>query len=165
MKICTQCTTDFQIAPEDRALYDQLGVTDPTLCPQCRNQCRLAWRNDRTFYRAKSAKSGSPIISMYPPDTQFKIYTPSEWYSDDWDPMDYGRDFDFNRPFFEQFAELQREVPRLSMDIVNCENSDYCNYCGDDKNCYFDIAGEGNEDCFYNLFIKYCKDSVDCTFV
>jgi hypothetical protein len=57
-----------------------------------------------------------------------------------------------------------KEVPRLGIDIVNCENSEYCNYCGDDKNCYLDIAGEANEDCYFNLFVKYSKDVVDSTF-
>lgn len=117
------------------------------------------------FYRDKSDLSGKPMISLYAPGRPYKIYTAEEWYSDAWNPMDYGRDFDFNRPFFEQFLELQKDVPRMNLDIVNCENSEFCNYCGDDKNCYLDIAGEANEDCYYNLFVKYSKDTVDCTFV
>jgi len=125
----------------------------------------MTWRNDRTFYHGKSALSGKPMISMYPPGTPYTVYLQDEWYSDKWDAMNYGRDFDFNRPFFEQFAELQLAVPRMNLDIVNCENSEYCNYCGDDKNCYLDIAGEANEDCYYNLFVKYSKDAMDCTFV
>ena len=92
------------------------------------------------------------------------VYHPDAWYGEDWNPLSYGRTFDFTRPFFEQFAELQRSVPRLGIDIVNCQNSYYCNYCGDDKNCYLDIAGEGNEDCFFNLFTKFSKDCCDCTF-
>jgi hypothetical protein len=125
----------------------------------------MAWRNDRTFYKANSALSNEPMISLYPSDTTYKIYLQSEWYGDKWDSLDYGRDFDFKRPFFEQFKELQLEVPRMNLDIVNCENSEYCNYCGDDKNCYLDIAGEANEDCFYNLFVKYSKNLIDCTFL
>ena len=66
--------------------------------------------------------------------------------------------------FFEQFADLMAKVPRIGMDLVNCENSDYCNYCGDNKNCYLDIAGEGNEDCFFNLFTKHSTDVMDSTF-
>jgi len=139
-------------------------IPSPSLCPACRNQRRMAHRNDRSFYKRKCDATGEQFISIYPSDSPFTVYKPSAWYSDNWDPMKYGREVDLHRPFFAQFQELQKVVPRLGIDIVNCENSDYCNYCGDDKSCYMDIAGEANEDCFYNLFIKYCKNCADCTF-
>ena len=170
---CTQCSTDFLIADEDLELYEKASprlqgkywhISSPTLCPNCRVQRRMGWRNDRTFYHRKCDLSGKQIISLYPENTPFPVYHQREWYSDKWDAMDYGQEFDFSRPFFEQWHELMLKVPRLGIDIVNCENSDYCNYCGDDKNCYLDIAGEANEDCYFDLFTKYSKDCVDCTF-
>jgi hypothetical protein len=163
-KICSTCQTKFTIATEDKQLYSQLGVPSPSLCPDCRHQRRLTYRNDRVFYNRKCDKSGKSFISIYAPEKPYTVYHPDKWNSDHWDPMDYGRDIDFSRPFFEQFAELQQQVPRLGIDIVNCENSLYCNYCGDDKNCYLDIAGEANEDCYFNLFTKYSKDCCDTTF-
>lgn len=163
-RTCGQCQTDFFVEPEDMAFYGKLQVPVPSRCPNCRNQRRLAWRNDRVFYARNCDKTGTQFISIYAPGKPYTVYEPDAWYADDWDPMDYGRDFDFSRPFFEQFAELQRAVPRLGIDIVNCENSYFCNYCGDDKNCYLDIAGEANEDCYFNLFTKYSKDCADCTF-
>ena len=105
------------------------------------------WRNDRSFHRRKCSLSGESFISMYSEDTSFPVYKPSEWWSDKWNPLDYGQEFDFSRSFFDQWHELMNKVPRLGIDIVNCENCDFCNYCGDEKNCYLDIAGEGNEDC------------------
>ena len=105
------------------------------------------------------------MIAIYPDDTPFPVYHPQEWWGDTWDGLDYGREFSFERPFFEQWGDLMMQVPRIGVDIVNCENCDYCNYCGDNKNCYLDIAGEGNEDCCYNLFTKYSKDCLDNTFV
>ncbi len=170
---CTQCRQSFEITSEDLAFYEKASpiingktylIPSPTLCPDCRVQRRMGWRNDRTFYHRKCDLSGKQIISLYPPVTPFPVYHQSEWYSDKWDPMTYGRSFDFSRPFFDQWKELMNTVPRLGIDIVNCENSDYCNYCGDDKNCYLDIAGEANEDCYFDLFTKYSKNCVDCTF-
>ncbi len=163
-KQCKICPNQFFITDEDRAFYAKLDVPAPTLCPQCRNQRRMAWRNDRTFYNRKCDKTGKNFIAIYPEDTPFPVYHPDEWWSDNWDPLDYGRDFDFNRPFFEQWYELMLKVPRLGIDIVNCENSNYCNYCSDNRNCYLDIAGEANEDSYYNLFVKYSKNCADCTF-
>lgn len=168
------CKHQWEITAGDLAFYENVSpvlggkrhvIPPPTLCPDCRNQRRMTWRNDRTFYRRKCDLTSEEFISIYPADSPFTIYKPSAWYGDGWDPLAYGRDVDLNRSFFEQLRELQRHVPRLGIDVVGCENSDFCNYCGYDKNCYLDIAGENNEDCYYNLFIKYCKNCTDCTFV
>lgn len=160
-KTCTKCSEKFSISED---FFEKIKVSTPTLCPDCRNQRRQVFRNDRVFYNRKCDLSGKQFVSMYSPESPYKVFFPDEWYGDKWDPMDYGRDFDFDKPFFEQFQALMVEVPRLGIDIVNCENSYYCNYCGDDKNCYLDIAGEANEDCYFNLFVKYSKNVVDSTF-
>ncbi|KKU78898.1 MAG: hypothetical protein UY05_C0045G0003 [Candidatus Peregrinibacteria bacterium GW2011_GWA2_47_7] len=163
-KTCVQCSTTFTVTEDDTTFYAKLNIPEPTRCPNCRVIRRMMWRNDRTFYKRPCSKCNQTMVALYPADTKFPVYHPSEWWSDDWDPLSYGQAFDFNRPFFAQWHELMNKVPRLGIDIVNCENSDYCNYCGDDKNCYLDIAGEANEDCYYDLFTKYSKNCVDCTF-
>lgn len=162
---CAKCRSRFSLDQGDREFYSRLGLSEPTLCPDCRVQRRMVWRNDRSFYIRKSDLSGKQIVSIYPPQTPFPVYHPNEWYGDLWDPFEFGREVQLNSPFFPQWHKLMLTVPRLGIDIVNCENSDYCNYCGDDKNCYLDIAGEANEECFYNLFTKFSKQCVDCTFV
>ena len=164
-KTCKQCEINFSLDQRDLDFYKKIAIPLPTLCPDCRVKRRMVFRNDRVFYNRKCDLSGKQFISTYNPNSSYKIYHPDEWYGDKWDPMNYGRDFDFSRSFFEQFDELMHAVPRLGIDIVNCENSYYCNFCGDDKNCYLDIAGEANEDCYFNLFVKSSKNVVDCTFV
>lgn len=163
-KRCPSCSIRFLVDENELQFYEKVQLPPPSHCRDCRVQRRMAWRNDRTFSVRKSDFSGKQMVSIYPPSTPFPVFHPSEWYGDLWDPMDHGRTIDFSRPFFPQWHELMKSVPRLGVDIVNCENSDYCNYCGDDKNCYLDIAGEGNQECFYNLFTKYSRDCVDCTF-
>ena len=51
------------------------------------------------------------MISVYSPDKAYTVYNSSDWWSDKWDGMDYGKDFDFSRPFFEQMDELLKNVP------------------------------------------------------
>lgn len=171
---CRQCNQAFEVTNADLVFYEKVSpvfkgkkelIPSPTLCSECRNKRRMAWRNDRKFYNRKCDATGEEIFSMYKPNTPFPVYQPKSWYSDNWDPMKYGLEIDWTRPFWEQYYELQSTVPRLGIDIVNCENCEYCNYCGDNKNCYLDIAGEGNEDCYYNLFVKHSKNCVDNTFV
>ncbi len=173
-KKCSNCAKGFEISSVEKDFFERISprfgseiveMPLPSMCPDCRNQRRQMFRNDRVFYHRKCDASGEMFISIYPEDSPYKVYRPSEWYSEKWDAMDAGIDYNPRRTFWSQYKELQLAVPRLGIDIVNCENSEYCNYCGDDKNCYLDIAGEGNEDCYYNLFTKFSKDSVDCTFV
>jgi hypothetical protein len=164
-RTCTVSGKKFEITTEDQKLYEKIGIPAPTLCSDERNRRRMCWRNDRVFYRRKCDLTGKSIISIYPEKTTFPVYEHNSWWKGDWDPYSFGQNYDFSRDFFSQWQELMHKVPRRSLDTVNCENSDYCNYCGDDKNCYLDIAGEGNEDCYFNLFTKYSRNCADNTFV
>lgn len=115
-------------------------IPSPTLCPEERQRRRLAFRNERKLYHRKCDLTGKQFISMYDSVSPYTVYEPKAWYSDSWTPSKYGQGMDFNKSFFEQFHELSLKVPRIGIDLVNCENSDFCNYCGDDKDCYLDIA-------------------------
>ncbi|MFA6918329.1 MAG: hypothetical protein WC285_05925, partial [Candidatus Gracilibacteria bacterium] len=89
------------------------------------------------------------MISIYDADAKSPVYSREEWWSDKWDGLDYGRDFDFNRPFFEQFKELLMKVPRIGLFNVNPFNSDFCQQAYDNKNSYMCVVVEKCEDCMY----------------
>ncbi|MEK7086037.1 MAG: hypothetical protein AAB953_03420 [Patescibacteria group bacterium] len=174
IKTCRQCGVGFDLDDKDQRFHERISakfgnktceIPLPSFCSDCRVQRRQMFRNDRVFYNRKCDLSGKQFVSLFAPDSSCKVYHPDAWYSDKWNPMDFGREFDFNRPFFEQVDELMHDVPRLGIDIVNCENSYYCNFCSDNKDCYLDIAGEANRDSYFNLFVKHSKNAVDCTFV
>lgn len=55
------------------------------------------------------------IVSMYNPDVPFPVYDITEWWADDWDPMSYGMDIDWNQPFFIQLSNLFNTVPHISI--------------------------------------------------
>ena len=162
MPNCKQCNTGFEITDEDRKFYKQISVPEPTLCPACRRQRRLSWRNERILYKRKCSKTGKDTFSIYPKDAPFPVYSPEAWYSDDWDPRDFGQEFDFSRPFFDQFYELQKKVPRISNILTNTINCDYCNVIGDCKNCYLIFGSIHCEDCMYGnpYYSKNCIDSL-----
>ncbi len=111
-------------------------IPPPKLCPDCRKQRRLAFRNERKLYKRKCDATGKEIISIYSPDKPYTIYHQDYWWSDKWDPMKYGREFDFSRSAFEQFGELMSEVPRPSLLNASCENSEYTNYSSYLKDSY-----------------------------
>lgn len=171
LKQCKQCVTKFEITDQDLQFYDKVSpiiagkkypVPAPTFCPDCRQQRRLAFRNERKLYHRKCDKTGKSVISNYGPHTQIKIYDQEEWWKDDWDPTSYGQDFDFNKPFFKQFKELQNKVPHLALGVWNSENSSYCNYVGNVKNSYLIFGSVYSEDCYYGspYYSKNCVDTL-----
>jgi len=165
-KKCQNCSENFTITDADQVFYDRLEVPRPTLCPDCRQQRRLAWRNERYMYRRKCDYSGKEIVSMYPPDSPFKIYSSDIWWSDVWDPLQYGREFNFSRTFFEQFRELQLEVPRVALINKQSENSDFTNHAGKNRNCYMSSVVFDSEDIYYSDWIvEHCIDCVDCSYL
>lgn len=164
-KICKITGKKFVISDRDLEFYKNLGVQIPTVCPNERTRRRMAIRNERNLYKRKSDFSGVEMISMYHQDSPYKVYTKEEWLSDKWEAMDYGQNIVFDKPFFKQFADLQKAVPRANLAIfANTENSDFCNYVGDAKNCYLCFGSIFIEDCMYgNPY--YSKDCLDCFLV
>jgi hypothetical protein len=160
-KNCQNCKQNFQIESEDLTFYEQMRVPPPTFCPLCRAQRRFASRNERKLYKSKSAFSGKDMFTMYPPESKFPVYTLDEWYSDEWDPMEYGMDYDFNRPFFEQFQELAIKTPRPARAVLRLVNSDYSNNASDLKNCYLLFNSNIDEDSAYGNAVDNSKNCID----
>jgi hypothetical protein len=165
IKECQNCKHEFTIEPDDFSFYERMQVPPPTWCPECRRQRRFVWRNERSLYKRKSDLSGKDIICLYSPDKPFKVYEQKEWWGDDWDAMSYGRAYNFSKPFFEQFRELQREVPRISISNQKCVNSDYTNQSYSNKNCYLCFSIADSEDCIYSANINESKQLLDDLYV
>ncbi|MBI5754522.1 hypothetical protein HZA40_05280 [Candidatus Peregrinibacteria bacterium] len=176
-KICRNCNVQFEIPSEDLKIYEHFVVPQPTFCPLCRMQRRMTFRNERNLYKSKCDFSDKEMLSLYPTDSKFKVYDQKIWWSDVWDAMTYGRDFDFNKPFFEQFEALMSDVPRINLQNRQNENSDYCNGTNDLKNCYLcfnseqaanfyycNSAGIGSDcvDCFWSLQVELCYECTKC---
>lgn len=170
---CVACGETFEIPAADLAFLDRMApsfagevfsIPPPTHCPLCRWQRRLAFRNERRLYKRKCDLTGKQMISMHAADAPFPVYYISDWLGDKWDARSYGRDFDFGRPFFEQFAELARVVPRFSLfvDPTMDENSEYTNCASESKNCYLISQAEKNQDCYHSRGINNCRDCCDC---
>ncbi len=122
-------------------------------------QRRMIVHNIIELYKRKCDFSGKEIISMYHSNSPYKIYESKIWNSDKWDPMKYARDYDFKRPFFEQFKELKLNVPKSHNLNINSVNCDYCALVVNCKNCYL-CSGNNSEDCAYSI-VGLCKDCFD----
>lgn len=159
---CIRCQTPFILPPVLRQIMSKLHIdTPPTLCPNCSHQNRLAFRKDFHYHILPSALSGKSLITVYHPNLPYKVYSPEEWFSDAYNPLDYGRDVDFSKPFFPQFHDLMKAVPHPSMVQLNSINCTYNNFIVDSKNCYLSARIHG-EDISYSYLAIKSKDCMDC---
>ncbi len=161
-KTCSVSGKEFVITDEDLAFYEKIGVGEPTLCPDERQKRRFSYRNERNFYSRVCDATGKSLISVYSSDKNFPVYDQQYWWSDDWDPLSYGKEFDFDRPFFDQFYDLNLQVPRPSILNAKSENCLYTNHSEQNKDCYMCMNTGFCEDCYYcsnyNLDNKNCVD-------
>ncbi|MCR4328412.1 MAG: hypothetical protein NUV53_02730 [Patescibacteria group bacterium] len=180
---CQNCSLKFVIEPDDFSFYEKIGVPAPTLCPDCRFQRRLLWRNERTFYRRACDLCKRSIIAVYPASAERSgplrqssseaseatpVYCQKCWWSDTWNPLAYGQDIDFSRPFFEQVKELWNKVPAISIQNDDGIASTNCEYAYDwafSKNTYMSVCGWYTENCLYTYYACYDKDIMDCYFI
>ncbi|MCA9364002.1 hypothetical protein KC727_02175 [Candidatus Kaiserbacteria bacterium] len=161
-KTCKKCQNDFTVTPEDSVFYEKIDVPPPTLCPECRYIRRLLDRNEWTMYRRTCDATGKSIVSIYKEDVPFPVYQQDYWKSDAWDSLEYGRDFDFSRPFFEQYEELRSVVPHLALVNSNSVNSEYTNQAGNNKSCYMLVTSGDCEQCMYGSWCEYSFYLSDC---
>jgi hypothetical protein len=100
---------------------------------------------------------------MYSDRVPFPVYCMSCAESDDWDATEYGRDYDFGKSFFEQYAQLRNDVPKKALVGIESTwtNSDYNNMAHELKNCYLLFNSDYNENTMYGSEVESTKDSID----
>ncbi len=169
--ICAKTGQEFEVSKKDLVFYDKVSpviggrkflIPPPKLSPEVRFKRRIVWRNERSLYKRQCDKTGASIISWIAPDKPYKVYKKDVWWGDSWDARDYGRPFDFNRTFFDQFNDLLKAVPWIDLLVDKTVNSDYTNFCNNVKNCYLVYASNNDEDCAYSSYIWGSNDCLDC---
>lgn len=173
-KACKKCGNTFEVTDSDLQFYDQVSpeftgkkypIPSPAHCPECRERKRMIWRNESALYKRTCDKTGKKIVSCFPKDSPYTVYNQEAFWSDDWDPRDFGRDIDFNRPFFEQFNELLHAVPHIAVLNMHTENSEFCHRIYDGRNNYMSIiALYAPENLLYTYYTMACKDCTDTAF-
>jgi len=139
-------------------------LPEPTLCPDCRQQRRQAAVNQLHLYKRTCDLTGRSIVSNFHASTPYTVYAQDAWWEDAWDPLFYGREFDFSRSFFEQYKELCLAVPHPSLTTAYQydENCDYTNYAGKNKDCYLIFDSDECRDCYYCYSVNGCANCLDC---
>ncbi len=176
MSPCSLCRQSFVIDADEKVFLQKMSIafgkttihpSEPTECPMCRLKLRTAHRNERFLHRRKSDKSGQSIVSVFhaEPMNPCTVWSHDEWHAEDWDALAYGKEYDFSRPFFEQFQELQSRVPKMAVVTVGNENCEFTTGTGYCKNCYLINSSEYCEDCCYGKLFQKCRSCYDCAYL
>jgi len=160
-RACKNCSASFTIEPDDFSFYEKLKIPPPTWCPRCRFQRRIIWRNERKLFRGKSGLTGKSLFTLFPPEADYVIYKNDEWRTDAWDPMAYGQDVDFSRPFLAQLFELDKKVPKPAGSAARMVNSEYSDNASNLKNCYLLFNSNFTEDSAYGNGVDRCRQCFD----
>ena len=132
-KTCQNCKKNFIIESEDFNFYEKIKVPTPTFCPDCRAQRRFIWRNERSLHKRPCSYCKKDFISIYNNGVPFPVYCHTCYYSDSWDPLSYGKQYNQSKTFFSQIKELLEKVPRLGIWVIQSTNSDYTNQSYNNK--------------------------------
>jgi len=162
---CVQCQTSFSFSPGELSMYEKVELVLPDICVPCRWKQHMAFWPFGKFRTGASDLSGEKLITVLPEHARYPIYTSKEWWSDAWDAMDYGQDYDSSRPFFDQLKELQEKVPRPHQQGAQSVGCDWCDDAWESKNCYLSRSIKKTENLLYGYRAIDTKDSIDVSHI
>lgn len=83
-KTCVQCNKPYRIIPQEQERYQQLGLISPVLCPNCRFQQLLSWKNPRHLWHRQcmclelnhphTLRCTNEFETTYAPDRPEQVY-------------------------------------------------------------------------------------------
>lgn len=125
---------------------------------------RFAFTNIWSLYKRNCAKCEKSMLTIYSPDKKKTVYCMPCWWSDDWDGLEYGMDYDPSRPFLLQLKELAEKTPWQALEAayLTNKNCDYSNALGHCKDSYLIFWADYCENAYYSTFLNALKDSLDC---
>ena len=161
-KTCKNCKKQFTIDPEDFGFYESIHVPSPTWCPDCRQMRRMCFRNERNLFRRKDSITGDSLISVFSSASQYKVCSREYFDGDNFDPMEFGKDFDFSKPFFEQFKGIMFDMPFPALSVSAVLNCDYNNDMSRCQDCYMCSRTHDSSNLIYTYRGNHSRDSLDC---
>jgi len=190
-RICIQCSASFKIEAEDIEFLKKLRVPPPTFCPRCRLQRRMVTRIRMrpVFYKKSCSAPGhsEKVVSFIDESNPIPVYDDAYYRSDAWDPLSFGRSYDSESSFFDQFRSLAQNVPHqtankdaasVGSDYVvsgvqakNCyyvavpylsENVQYGHLALNSKDCLQFLSSESIENCYYAIRVSRSYNCMFC---
>ncbi|MFH1537164.1 MAG: zinc-ribbon domain containing protein [Patescibacteria group bacterium] len=160
---CENCNQLFIIDNQEKKFYQEKNISIPKLCPDCRQQRRMAFRNERKLYKRSCDLCQKNILSIFSPGKDLIVYCLECYWSDKWSAKNFAQEFDFDKPFLDQLGELRKKVPQMALYSLT-QTSDNCAFTNDIircKNCYLVFDGEQAEHSMYGETFYKINECLD----
>ena len=175
-RTCAISRKEFEVSDKEIALLEKISpvigwerffIPLPTLCPGERQRRRMHFKNYLNLFKRPDDITGISLISIYPPDSPYTVYSQPYWWSDGWEPKKYAKDIDLAKSIFEQIYEVFLRVPVIALDnaYTELENSEYINGNGKSKDCYLISNGNNNEKCLYCWSVFQSSNILNANYV
>jgi hypothetical protein len=161
-KTCRLTGKTFVISDEEADLNNFFGMRAAGLCPEERYRSLLLFSPQKHFFLRSCDATGEQLFSIYSPTAPFPVYSQQAWLAPDWDPLQYGRTFDFKRLFVEQLLELWRAVPRAAAYSSGAADSRVVHGVREAERCFLVFDSSSIQDCLYSDELKNSLACVDC---
>ena len=172
-KTCKVSGEPFAIFQSDVEMLDKLSpiigerrypLPIPTLCPSQRQRLHHAQINQIHLFKQICSGTWETIVTNSHPNSPTKVMSQKYFWSDEYDPLLYWRDYDNSKSFLDQIHQLDLDIPKMALftDYTRDVNSAYTNYAGLNKNCYLMFDTDSCEDCYYWYGVTTAKYAVDC---
>ena len=90
-KVCIKCSNNFTIDQSENNFYQKMGVLIPSMCSECRFKLRAVWRNETSLYTGRKCDMcDKNIVTIYNPNSPYKVYCLDCYKGDKWDPKSFG---------------------------------------------------------------------------
>ncbi len=162
-RTCAGCGAEFRLSEADLFSIGAYQVPAPKFCPDCRHMRRELHVNVRNLFRRRCTLTGEALVSNVVAGDPIKVVSVSEFFSARVDNAAFGREVQFDRPFFTQWNELQAACyrPALVRGFLPDQNSEYTNFSAANTNAYLLFNSFDCVDCYYGFGLAGCANVVD----
>lgn len=157
-RVCALTGEKWMMDEEEISWYKKFNVPPSVFSPRVRMWHMTNFFAVYQWWWNKHPETGAPILSYVHPASKIKVLPDKEWFQ--CEMADYGRVTDLNQSFFDQFRQLQLDVPiNATRNFVDPENSIATVSLGD-RNGYF-VSASQSEDSFYLLDTQFGTRTMD----
>lgn len=159
------CEGDFNVVAEDIEFYKMFRVPVSKYCPTCRRLRRFGHLGFLKFFKRECNAPGhtESMLSVFPEECPFPVYDYKYFGSDEFDALDFGRDYVEGVSPMNQLFELRKVAPIPS--FLNREsssiNSEYSSGGRNSKNCYYTSGVFSSEDIWYSNLVHKSREIMD----
>ena len=158
---CSESGQKYYFSQEQIEMYKKLEVPIPNVSPLISDKRQRAYIPGLELFKRDLATGQKGAITMYDPESKVVVWDNTEWYSDNFNGLNYGVTSNPDNLFFDQWKKLSWQTPRLSIsNSPNNINSPWVVNAAKCQNCYFNHGGINNEELIYCDFCARVNHSI-----